>query len=600
MSQRISQQNIRNFCIIAHVDHGKSTLSDRFIEQCGAITQRERKAQILDDLDLERERGITIKARSVALPYTHNNEKYLLNLIDTPGHVDFAYEVQRSLSACEGALLLVDATQGVQAQTVANCYSAVELDLEILPIINKIDVISADPEAALIQLEEIVGIDTQNAMMVSGKSGEGVDELLRYIVENFPAPEGEPDGTTRILITDSWFDPYLGVLSSVRVKDGECRKGAKLKTLSNGYECVIEECGVFTPFKKSVDCLRTGEVGFVSYGIKDIRNIPVGDTLVDVNAKGALPVAQFVAPKPMVFSSIFPQDGSEFSSFRQAFERFLLSDAAVTHERISIDSLGQGYRCGFLGTLHMEVVLQRLEKEWDLDLISTTPSVEYKVELKNGTTMVITNPSDIDDVNKIQTFFEPMAETNIFIPQDYIGRIIEICSERRGQQKSMRLSAGKATLVMLLPMSELMGDFFERVKAVSHGYGTVDYQLTDYQEANIKCMNILINGSLVTALAELVHIDKIRNKGLKIVENLQRLIPRQMFDVAIQAAANGKVIARSNVKALRKNVTAKCYGGDITRKKKLLEKQKKGKRHLRAIGNIQVPKEIFTQAKINN
>ncbi|MAZ77347.1 MAG: elongation factor 4 [Legionellaceae bacterium] len=587
-------QHIRNFSIIAHIDHGKSTLSDRLIQLCGGLSEREMAAQVLDSMDIERERGITIKAQSVTLHYkAKDGVTYQLNFIDTPGHVDFAYEVSRSLEACEGALLVVDAGQGVEAQTLAVCYTAIELNLEVLPVLNKIDLPQADPEKVIQEIEDIIGIEAHDALRVSAKTGLGVEDLLEMIVQKIPPPVGKLDHTLQASIIDSWFDPYLGVVSLVRVKNGVLKKGDKVLVMSTGKVHQVDQLGVFTPKRSPRDQLSTGEVGYVVASIKDIFGAPVGDTLTLAKSPANQALPGFKKVKPQVYAGVFPVSADDYEAFREALAKLRLNDAALFYEPENSQALGFGFRCGFLGLLHMEIVQERLEREYDLDLITTAPTVIYEVLTKSNETLHIDNPSKLPDLASIQEMREPIAEVNILVPKDYLGSVITLCVERRGVQKSMLYAGMQVSLTYELPMNEVVLDFFDRLKSVSRGYASLDYHFIRFQAADLIRLDIMINGDRVDALALIVHRNNAQYRGRELADRLKELIPRQMFDVAIQAAIGSHVIARTTVKALRKNVTAKCYGGDITRKKKLLEKQKKGKRRMKQIGRVEVPQEAF-------
>ena len=587
--------HIRNFSIIAHIDHGKSTLADRFIQVCGGLSDREMAEQVLDSMDLERERGITIKAQSVTLDYTARDGKtYQLNFIDTPGHVDFSYEVSRSLAACEGALLVVDAAQGVEAQSVANCYTAIEQGLEVIPVLNKMDLPQADPDKVAEEIEDIIGIDATEATRCSAKSGLGVEDVLEDLVRLVPPPQGNVDAPLQALIIDSWFDSYLGVVSLVRVVQGTLRNKDKIVTKSIGRPHVVDSVGVFTPKRKETGVLRAGEVGFVVAGIKDIHGAPVGDTLT--HAKGMEEVAMlpgFQKVKPQVYAGLFPVSSDDYEAFRDALDKLSLNDASLFFEPETSDALGFGFRCGFLGMLHMEIIQERLEREYDLDLITTAPTVVYEVEMNDGTVVSVDNPSRLPDPGSIAEMREPVAEVNILVPQEYLGNVITLCVEKRGIQKDMQYVGSQVSLRYELPMSEVVMDFFDRLKSVSRGFASLDYSFVRFDPAKLVRLDILINGDRVDALALIVHRENAPQKGRAMAEKMKELIPRQMFDVAIQAAIGGQVIARTTVKALRKNVTAKCYGGDVTRKKKLLEKQKAGKRRMKQLGRVEVPQEAF-------
>jgi GTP-binding protein LepA len=588
-------EQIRNFSIIAHIDHGKSTLADRFIQTCGGLAEREMAEQVLDSMDLERERGITIKAQCVTLAYVHpNGQTYQLNLIDTPGHVDFSYEVSRSLSACEGALLVVDAAQGVEAQSVANCYTAIEQGLEVLPVLNKIDLPQAEPERVAQEIEEIIGLDVTHIQTVSAKTGFGVDALLEYLVDAIPAPQGDPDEKLQALIIDSWFDNYLGVVSLVRVMQGTLNKGDKIIVKSTGKSHVVDEVGRFTPKRTADKSLQAGEVGYVVAGIKEVLGAPVGDTLVHAKAADVPQLPGFARVKPQVYAGLFPVSSDDFESFREALEKLVLNDASLFYEPESSDALGFGFRCGFLGMLHMEIVQERLEREYGLNLITSAPTVVYEVELQDGTVIQIDNPSRMPaNFNEMR---EPIADVNIFAPQEYVGSVMTLCVERRGVQKDMQFSQGQVAMHWEMPLNEVVMDFFDRLKSVSRGFASLDYSFLRFEAANLVKLDILINGDRVDALANIVHRDHAQSRGRALAEKMKELIPRQLFDVAIQAAIGGQVISRQTVKALRKNVTAKCYGGDITRKKKLLEKQKEGKKRMKQVGRVEIPQEAFLAA----
>lgn len=585
---------IRNFSIIAHIDHGKSTLADRFIQICGGVTEREKSSQVLDSMDIERERGITIKAQCVSLNYTAKDGKtYLLNFIDTPGHVDFSYEVSRSLAACEGAILVVDAAQGVEAQTLAVCYTAIDQSLTVLPVLNKIDLPQAEPERVISEIEDIIGLDAQDAIRVSAKSGLGVNDVLEALVANIPPPKGDVHAPLQALIIDSWFDSYLGVVSLVRIVNGAIRKGDKMRVMSTGRAYEVDQVGIFTPKRTKLDALYAGEVGYVVAGIKEIQGAPVGDTLtLDRNpADKVLPGFQRV--KPQVYAGLFPVSSDDFEAFREALAKLSLNDASLFYEPESSEALGFGFRCGFLGMLHMEIIQERLEREYNLDLISTAPTVVYQIVTQKGETLLIDNPSHLPPTPQIKEMYEPIVRANILVPQDYLGPIITLCVERRGVQVSMTYSGRHVSVVYDIPMSEVVSDFFDRLKSVSRGYASLDYNFQRFQIADLVKMDILINSERVDALAVIVHRDSAHSRGKLIAEKMQQLIPRQMFDVAIQAAIGSHIIARQTVKALRKNVTAKCYGGDVTRKRKLLEKQKAGKKRMKQVGHVEIPQEAF-------
>lgn len=586
--------HIRNFSIIAHIDHGKSTLSDCLIKYCGGLTDREMAEQVLDSMDLERERGITIKAQSVTLDYhSKDGRTYKLNFIDTPGHVDFAYEVSRSLSACEGALLVVDAAQGVEAQTVANCYTAIDQGLEVVPVLNKIDLPQAEPERVILDIEEIIGIEAKNAVRVSAKQGLGIEELLEQIVELIPPPEGDPNAPLQALIIDSWFDSYLGVVSLIRVKQGKIAKGDKIKIMSTGGEYQADQVGIFTPKRVQKEILNTGDVGFLVSGIKAIDGAPVGDTITHVKNPALKPLAGFTKVQPKVFAGLFPVNSDDFEDFREALSKLCLNDSSLFYEPETSTALGFGFRCGFLGMLHMEIIQERLEREYDLDLITTAPTVIFKIETKGGETIEIDSPTKLPDVSKIEVMYEPIVEAHILVPQAYVGNVIKLCIERRGVQTKMDYLGNQVAISYELPLSEVVLDFFDRLKSVSRGYASLDYQFKRFQPANLVRLDVLINGEPVDALALILHRDNAFYRGREITRKMKDLIPRQMFDVAIQAAIGGQIVARTTVKALRKNVTAKCYGGDVSRKRKLLEKQKAGKKRMKQVGSVEIPQEAF-------
>ncbi|TXS95511.1 elongation factor 4 [Parahaliea maris] len=587
-------KHIRNFSIIAHIDHGKSTLADRFIQHCGGLSDREMAEQVLDSMDIERERGITIKAQSVTLDYTaRDGETYQLNFIDTPGHVDFSYEVSRSLSACEGALLVVDAGQGVEAQSVANCYTAIEQGLEVLPILNKMDLPQADPDKVKVEIEEIIGIDATDACPVSAKTGLGIEDALEYLVHKIPPPEGDRNAPLQALIIDSWFDNYLGVVSLVRVKQGVLKKRDKFVTKSTGKTHQVDSIGIFTPKRIETGELRAGEVGFVVAGIKDIHGAPVGDTLVPANQTDVPALPGFQKVKPQVYAGIFTISSDDYEDFRDALAKLTLNDASLFYEPETSDALGFGFRCGFLGMLHMEIIQERLEREYDLDLITTAPTVIYEVVRKGGDVIQVDNPSALPDVGDIEEMREPIARCNILVPQDYLGNVITLCVEKRGEQVDMQFLGSQVSLTYDIPMAEVVLDFFDRLKSVSRGYASLDYSFQRFEAAPLSRLDVLINGERVDALAIIVHRDQVQYRGRALTEKMKELIPRQMFDVAIQAAVGGKVVARQTVKALRKNVTAKCYGGDVTRKRKLLEKQKAGKKRMKQVGRVEIPQSAF-------
>ena len=593
---------IRNFSIIAHIDHGKSTLADRFIQICGGLSDREMDAQVLDSMDIERERGITIKAQSVTLNYkAKDGNTYQLNFIDTPGHVDFSYEVSRSLAACEGALLVVDAAQGVEAQSVANCYTAIEQGLEVLPVLNKMDLPQADPDTVKKEIEEIIGLDASDAIPVSAKSGLGIEDLLEQLVELIPPPEGEPESDLQALIIDSWFDNYLGIVSLVRVKHGELKKGDKILLKSTGKSHIVDGVGIFTPKRNETGVLRAGEVGYVIAGIKDIHGAPVGDTITHLSSPNVDPLPGFQTIKPQVYAGLFTVSSDDYEDFRDALAKLSLNDASLFYEPESSDALGFGFRIGFLGMLHMEIIQERLEREYNLDLIVTAPTVIYEVVKNNGDIVMVDNPSSMPDPGTIDETREPICVANMLVPQDYLGNVITLCVEKRGVQKDMQFLGNQVSLVYELPMSEVVLDFFDRLKSVSRGYASLDYSFDRFQKANLAKVDVLINGDRVDALATIVHRDHAQSRGRVLTEKMKELIPRQMFDVAIQAAIGGQIIARQTVKALRKNVTAKCYGGDVTRKRKLLEKQKAGKKRMKQVGNVEIPQSAFLAVlKVDN
>jgi len=581
--------HIRNFSIIAHIDHGKSTLADRFIQHCGGLTEREMAEQVLDSMDLERERG-----KSVTLNYeARDGQQYQLNFIDTPGHVDFSYEVSRSLAACEGALLVVDAGQGVEAQSVANCYTAIEQGLEVLPVLNKMDLPQADPERVQQEIEEIIGIDATSAVPASAKTGLGIEDVLEYLVENVPAPEGDREAPLQALIIDSWFDNYLGVVSLVRVKQGQLSKRDKFVVRSTGKQHQADMIGVFTPRRTETGCLMAGEVGFVVAGIKDIKGAPVGDTLISASHQETPALPGFQSVKPQVYAGIFTVNADDYEDFRDALGKLTLNDASLFYEPETSDALGFGFRCGFLGMLHMEIIQERLEREYNLDLITTAPTVIYEIVKKGGETVYVDNPSKLPDVGDIEIMREPIARCTILTPQEYLGAAITLCVEKRGVQVDLQFLGQQVQVIYDIPMAEVVLDFFDRLKSVSRGYASLDYGFERFEAAPLSRLDVLINGDRVDALAIIVHRDHVQSRGRVLTEKMKELIPRQMFDVAIQAAVGGKIVARQTVKALRKNVTAKCYGGDVTRKKKLLEKQKAGKKRMKQVGNVEIPQSAF-------
>ena len=585
---------IRNFSIIAHIDHGKSTLADRFIQICGGLTEREMSSQVLDSMDIERERGITIKAQSVTLQYSaRDGKRYQLNLIDTPGHVDFSYEVSRSLAACEGALLVIDAAQGVEAQSVANCYKAINQGLEVLPVLNKIDLPQADPEKVVDEIEDIIGISAEDAVLCSAKTGLGIEEILEQIVNKVPAPTGSIDSPLQALIIDSWFDNYLGVISLVRVVQGALRVKDKIIAKSIGKAHSVDALGVYTPKSLDTGILKAGEVGYVISGIKDIKGAPVGDTFIHSSNIDVPALPDFHRIKPQVYAGMFPVHSDDFELFREALGKLAVNDASLFYEPESSDALGFGFRCGFLGMLHMEIIQERLEREHDLDLITTSPTVVYQVVSSQGDSKQISNPSQLPDIGQVAELLEPICEANILVPKEYVGNVLALCTEKRGVQKDMQFVGGQVSIVYEMPMAEVVMDFFDRLKSVSRGFASLDYGFAHFQVAPLVKLDVLINGERVDALAAIVHRGESVKRGRELSEKLKELIPRQMFDVAIQAAVGGNIIARTTVKALRKNVTAKCYGGDVTRKKKLLEKQKAGKRRMKQVGSVEIPQAAF-------
>ena len=587
-------QHIRNFSIIAHIDHGKSTIADRFIQACHGLTEREMEEQVLDSMDLERERGITIKAQSVTLRYpASDGSTYQLNFIDTPGHVDFSYEVSRSLAACEGALLVVDAAQGVEAQSVANCYTAIEQNLEVLPVLNKIDLPAAEPDRVIREIEEIIGLEAEHAVRVSAKTGLGIPELLEQLIEFIPPPKGDRDAPLQALIIDSWFDSYVGVISLIRVMNGVIRPRDKMYIMSTGRVYQVDKVGVFTPKREDRPQLGTGEVGFVIAGIKEIDGVPVGDTITLDKRRAAESLPGFEEMRPRVFAGLYPVNSDDYPDFREALEKLKLNDAALHFEPETSQALGFGFRCGFLGMLHMEIVQERLEREYNLDLITTAPTVIYQVLQNDGSILHIDNPAALPNPAHIVEIREPIIEAHILVPQDYLGNVINLCIEKRGSQKSMQYLGGQVQVAYELPMNEVVMDFFDRLKSVSRGYASFEYEFKRFQEADLVKLDVLINGEMVDALSVIVHRDNADSRGRELTVKMKELIPRQMFDVAIQAAIGNKIIARTNVKALRKNVTAKCYGGDITRKRKLLEKQKAGKKRMKQVGRVEIPQDAF-------
>ncbi|MFK7958552.1 MAG: translation elongation factor 4 [Lysobacterales bacterium] len=589
-----AQAQIRNFSIIAHVDHGKSTLADRFIQVCGGLSDREMDAQVLDSMDLERERGITIKAQSVSLNFTaEDGETYLLNFIDTPGHVDFSYEVSRSLAACEGALLVVDAAQGVEAQSVANCYTAVEQGLEVLPILNKVDLPSAEPDRVCQEIEDVIGIDATDALQVSAKTGLGVAEVLEMLVKKIPPPAGKPDGDLRALIIDSWFDNYLGVVSLVRVKDGVLRKGDKIRMMSTGQSYQADQIGIFTPKRELRTQLVAGEVGFIGASVKDVHGAPVGDTITLDRKPAAEALPGFQQVQPRVFAGLFPTSADDYSGLREALDKLQINDTALMFEPETSEALGFGFRCGFLGMLHMEIVQERLEREYNLDLVTTAPTVIYEIVNTDGAVTKLDNPAQLPPQNKIDEIREPIILGNILVPPDYVGGVIGLCEEKRGVQRQIQYLGTQVAISYELPLSEVVLDFFDRLKSVSRGYASFDYDFLRFDAGPFVRVDILINGERVDALSVIVHQGESQRRGRQLAEAMKALIPRQMFEVAIQAAIGAHVVARTTVKALRKNVTAKCYGGDVSRKRKLLEKQKAGKKRMKQVGRVEIPQEAF-------
>ncbi len=584
----------RNFSIIAHIDHGKSTLADRLIQRCGGLSDREMEAQVLDSMDLERERGITIKAQTAALKYTARDGRvYNLNLIDTPGHVDFSYEVSRSLSACEGALLVVDASQGVEAQTVANCYTAIELGVEVVPVLNKMDLPQADPDAAAAEIEDVIGIDATDAIPASAKTGMGIDEILEAIVERIPPPKGDPQAPLQALIIDSWFDNYVGVVMLVRVVNGTLRPKDRIRLMATGAQFSCEQVGAFTPKSTQRELLSAGDVGFVIAGIKELKSAKVGDTVTLVNPAAARPLPGFKEIKPSVFAGLYPVESNQYEAMRDALEKLKLNDASLQYEPEVSQALGFGFRCGFLGLLHMDIVQERLEREFDMDLITTAPTVVYELLLADGSTALIENPSKMPEASKIDEIREPVVKVTIFVPQEYVGPVMTLCTGKRGIQTNLAYHGRQVHLTYELPMNEIVLDFFDKLKSVSRGYASMDYEFLEYRASDVVKMDILVNGEKVDALSLIVHRSVAQSRGREVAARMRELIPRQMYDVAIQAAIGANIIARENVKALRKNVLAKCYGGDITRKKKLLEKQKAGKKRMKQVGTVEIPQEAF-------
>ncbi len=594
MPDVFDQSLIRNFSVIAHIDHGKSTLSDRFIQECGGLTAREMQAQVLDTMDIERERGITIKAQAVTLHYKAQGGKtYELNFIDTPGHVDFSYEVSRSLFACEGALLVVDAGQGVEAQTLANCYQAIELNLEVIPVLNKIDLPAADPERVIEEIEDIIGLEAHDACRCSAKTGVGVVDVLERLVRDIEPPRGDPDAPLQALIIDSYFDDYLGVVSLVRVKNGTLRKGDKIKVMSTGQAWDVERLGISTPKRVDVPVLNCGEVGWVVCGIKTIHGAPVGDTITHARNPAAEPLPGFKKAKPQVYAGMFPVETDDYNAFRDALDKLSLNDASLFFEPENSKALGFGFRCGFLGMLHMEIIQERLEREYNLNLITTAPTVVYEILLTSGETVQIDSPANLPPISNIAEIREPIAECRMLMPSNYVGSVMNLCLEKRGVQKSMIYHGDQVALTYEMPMSEVVLDFFDRLKSVSRGYASLDYGFKRFERSDLVRVDILIAGDRVDALAVIVHRSVAQSRGRALVDKMKELIPRQMFDIAIQAAIGAQIIARSTVKALRKDVLAKCYGGDVTRKRKLLEKQKAGKKRMKKLGKVDVPQEAF-------
>jgi len=587
-------QRIRNFSIIAHIDHGKSTLADRLIQRCGGLSDREMEEQVLDSMDLERERGITIKAQTAALTYkARDGETYLLNLIDTPGHVDFSYEVSRSLSACEGALLVVDATQGVEAQTVANCYTAIDLGVEVVPVLNKMDLPSADPDAAAAEVEDVIGIDATDAIRASAKTGMGIDDILEAIVARIPPPRGDTAAPLQALIIDSWFDNYVGVVMLVRVVNGVLAPRDKIRMMATGATHLVEQVGVFTPKSEKRDALEAGQVGFVISGIKELHDAKVGDTVTHVSPAASEPLPGFKEIKPSVFAGLYPVESNQYEAMREALEKLQLNDASLQYEPEVSQALGFGFRCGFLGLLHMDIVQERLEREFDMDLITTAPTVVYEILMRDGTVLRIENPSKMPDPSKIEEIREPIVSVTIFVPQEYVGNVITLCTNKRGVQTNLAYHGRQVHLTYDLPMNEIVMDFFDKLKSTSRGYASMDYEFKEYRAADVVKMDILVNGDRVDALSLIVHRSIAAPRGREVTARMRKLIPRQMYDVAIQASIGSNIIAREDVKALRKNVLAKCYGGDITRKKKLLEKQKAGKKRMKQVGTVEIPQEAF-------
>ena len=587
-------QHIRNFSIIAHIDHGKSTLADRLIQRCGGLSEREMESQVLDSMDLERERGITIKAQTAALQYTaRDGQTYHLNLIDTPGHVDFSYEVSRSLSACEGALLVVDASQGVEAQTVANCYTAIELGVEVVPVLNKMDLPQADPEAARREIEDVIGLDASDALLASAKTGMGIEDILEAVVARIPAPSGDAAAPLKALIIDSWYDSYVGVVMLVRVVDGELKRRDRIQLMATGAQFPCEQLGVFTPKSVPREQLRAGEVGFIIAGIKELKSARVGDTVTLASRPAATPLPGFKEIQPQVFAGLYPVESNAYDALRDALEKLQLNDAALRFEPEVSSALGFGFRCGFLGLLHMDIVQERLEREYDMDLITTAPSVVYQVQLRDGTELTVDNPSKMPDVGRIEQILEPIVTVRLFMPQDYVGPVMTLANAKRGVQRNMAYMGRQVQLTYEMPLAEIVLDFFDKLKSISRGYASMDYSFLEYRPADVVKVDMLINGERVDALSIIVHRAQSQYRGREVAAKMRELIPRQMFDVAIQASIGANIIARETIKAMRKNVLAKCYGGDISRKRKLLEKQKAGKKRMKQIGSVEVPQEAF-------
>jgi GTP-binding protein LepA len=587
-------QHIRNFSIIAHIDHGKSTLADRFIQRCGGLAEREMEAQVLDSMDLERERGITIKAQTAALTYVaRDGQTYQLNLIDTPGHVDFAYEVSRSLAACEGALLVVDASQGVEAQTVANCYTAIEQGVEVVPVLNKIDLPSAEPERVIDEIEDIIGIVADDAIRASAKTGEGIDDILEAVIARVPPPKGDPAAPLQALLIDSWFDNYVGVVMLVRVMQGTLKPRDRILLMASGATYVCEQVGVFTPRSAARESLAAGEVGFITAGIKELKAAMVGDTVTSVTRPAATALPGFKEVKPQVFAGLYPVESNQYEALRDALDKLKLNDASLHYEPEVSQALGFGFRCGFLGLLHMDIVQERLEREYDMDLITTAPTVVYQVLTRDGNVVEIENPSKLPDLSKVEEIREPIITATILMPQDYVGPVLTLCTEKRGVQKNMQYVGRQVLLTYELPMAEVVMDFFDKLKSVSRGYASLDYEFKEFRPADVVKLDILINGERVDALSVMVHRSVATYRGREVASKMRSLIPRQMFDVAVQAAIGAQIIARETIMALRKNVLAMCYGGDITRKKKLLEKQKAGKKRMKSVGSVEIPQEAF-------